>query len=173
MIESIKAAHKQGIEIKCNFIYGLPGSNWGDVRRTFGFVAKMAAIGVHDIAAHPFSAYPGSAIYNQLVAEGEIVLDKKYLESLISFTDFSQIKSYCKNFDSRMIFVLCFLTMAWFYSLNFLFRPWRLTETIILFFKKKTSTRLTFATLRIIQKKKIAQLARKIGQNTVNVVPFH
>ena len=40
MLVSMKQVHKQGVQIKVNFIFGLPGQMWRDVRKTFKFFVK-------------------------------------------------------------------------------------------------------------------------------------
>ena len=87
MLKSMRAAYRSRLQIKANFIFGLPGSSWRDVLNTFGFIARMAWVGVHDMNAFPFSPYPGSQLFEQLQREGRVKMNDDYFRTLLAYTD--------------------------------------------------------------------------------------
>ncbi|MGH9374371.1 MAG: B12-binding domain-containing radical SAM protein, partial [Vicinamibacterales bacterium] len=87
MLASMRASHEAGLQIKTNFIFGLPGSSWADVARTWRFLARIAWAGVDDVGVFPFSPYPGSQLFEELQALDKVALDEAYFASLLAYTD--------------------------------------------------------------------------------------
>lgn len=169
MLVSMKAVHKQGVQIKVNFIFGLPGQTWRDVRQTFKFFAKLAWIGVDDIACFPYSPYPGTELFDQLVESGRITVDEEYFISLLGYTDVANSTSYSDFISSRQLSILNLTGMAFFYSLNYLFRPWRAVKFVGGVLTSKNTSKLTMALANTRRKRKAAKLFRQTGQQTVNI----
>src|SRR5258708_38955019 len=94
MLASMRGACKAGLQIKANFIFGMPGSSWSDVAQTFRFIARMALVGVHDMNAFPFSPYPGSELFDQLQRAGRVKMDDEYFRTLLAYTDPAHSVSY-------------------------------------------------------------------------------
>jgi radical SAM superfamily enzyme YgiQ (UPF0313 family) len=158
MLESMKAAHKAGVEIKVNFIFGLPGGTWKDVRKTFKFFAQLAWVGVDDVACFPYSPYPGTELFNDLVKCGRITVNEDYFISLLGYTDISNSVSYSDFITSRQLSALNIAGMAFFYALNFLFRPWRAAEFVFDAVTRRTSSKLTMALSNTRRKRKANKL---------------
>ena len=174
MLVSMRSARKAGIKIKCNFIFGLPGSTWVDVRATFIFMARLAWAGLDDLAAFSYSPYPGSELFNQLVKEGRITMNQQYFKDLLAYTDPGNSVSYNDNFSPKMLSVINMISMLWFYSLSWLFRPKRFFALIYAFIVKDTSSKLTMALSNVQRKSKAANLAGQqgAGKQTVVIEPM-
>lgn len=172
MIESMRGAHAVGVEIKCNFIFGLPDETWTDVRKTFGFIARLAWTGVEDIAAFPFSPYPGSELFERLRASGRVTLDEAYFKTLLAYTDPEHSVSYCDRFGSKTLTAICVTAMGWFYGLSWILRPRRLLRLVSGYFTGDASTKLMMALSHRKRKHAALNLAKKSGQATVVIPPL-
>ena len=169
MLTSMKAVHKEGVQIKVNFIFALPGQTWTDVRKTFKFFAQLAWIGVDDVACFPYSPYPGTELFDSLVESGKIVVDEEYFISLLGYTDLPNSVSYAGFITSKQLALLNMTGMAFFYSLSYLFRPWRAVKFITGALTKDNSSKLTMALANTRRKRRARQLFDRTGQQTVNI----
>ena len=171
MVESMRAAHRAGLQIKSNFIFGLPGSSWGDIARTYGFLARIAWAGVDDVGVFPFSPYPGSELFEQLRREGRVTLDEPYFTSLLAYTDPGNSVSYVDFLGSRTLSWLNLSAMAFFYICSFVRRPSRAFKLLSALIRRDTSTKFT-AALNTRRRKQIAmRLATSSAVDTVIIPP--
>ena len=145
MIESMQGALDAGIEVKCNFVFGFPGVTWEDFKETFKFLAKLAEIGVHDVACFPFAPYPGSELFDQLIAERRIKLDDDYFIGLLGYTDIKNSVSYTDLISSGQLSAMNIVGMSWFYGLAYLRRPKRGLRFVRDALRKDTSSKLGMA----------------------------
>jgi len=169
MLDSMRDAHRAGVAIKVNFIFGLPGATWSDVRKTFKFFTRLAWVGVDDIACFPYSPYPGTELFDQLVKSGRIVVNEEYFISLLGYTDISNSVSYSEFISSRQLAVLNILGMAFFYSLNYVIRPWRAVSFVMGVLRGKNSSKLTMALTNTRRKRQAERLFNKTDQKTVSI----
>jgi radical SAM superfamily enzyme YgiQ (UPF0313 family) len=167
MLGSMRAAHAAGMEIKANFIMGLPGSSWSDVRRTFGFLARAAAAGVDHVSAFPFSPYPGSELFADLLKEGRVTLDETYFKSLLAYTDPQHSVSYTEFIGSRALSFLSLGAVAYFYLVSWTLRPVHAAKLLLRIVSHDSSTKLTTA-LQTRRRKRLAlKTAKRRAINTV------
>lgn len=128
MLESMRAATAVGLVTKCHLIFGLPDQTPRDVVTTLGFVTRMALAGVSDLGCYAFSPYPGSELYARLVAEGRIDRDAEDYDRVLAanvFTNYKLRRSWTPHIPAWSLPWICLGTMAYFYLLQFLFRPQR------------------------------------------------
>ena len=133
MLVSMRQAVRAGISLKANMIVGFPGQTKSEVAESFAFMFRMAWAGVQDVAVFPFVPYPGSELYDQLVAEGRIRLDSVVYEAFLAgnvYNELTGMLSWSEHLSDRLIKFLTVGGMAWFYAWQFLFRPWRLAVSI-------------------------------------------
>lgn len=129
MKESMAAAARAGLTVKCNFIIGFPDETFGEALETVRLCRELAAIGVTDVNIGPFCPYPGSALYRQLVDEG--VLGEHhddYFDMLAMYSDLAHTRSWSRQMSHRQVTLARFLGMAEFYGMAFLHRPARFVE---------------------------------------------
>jgi radical SAM superfamily enzyme YgiQ (UPF0313 family) len=154
MLESMRAAVLNGINVKANLILGFPGERLGHVWDTYKFIVSMSFTGIHDLSVFPFSPYPGSALFEVVRERGEITLDDNYFLSLSQYTDPRYTKSYCENLSPRLLRMLCLGGMALFYAASYLRRPARGVQLVRnVFFKRDGKTKLETALVRVIKKR--------------------
>jgi anaerobic magnesium-protoporphyrin IX monomethyl ester cyclase len=173
MLDSMRDAHKAGLQMKVNFIFGLPQATWKDVFATFRFITSLAVIGADDIGAFPFSPYPGSELFERLRAAGRLRLDEEYFHNLLAYTDPENSVSYGEHFSSRTLSAVNMIAMYYFYALSFLFRPTRLAKLVRRLLTRDTSTKLMMALSHRRRKKAAVLLAEKSNQDTVIIEPIY
>ena len=133
MLASMGAAVRAGMHVRGHFIMGMPGQTLGEVAETFLFIAKMAWVGVHDVISYRFYPYPGTEMYRQLVAQGAIDPNSPEYDELLAgacFTDFTDVRSWSEHFTAATLRRLCLGSMAFFYVLHFLVRPFRSVQAM-------------------------------------------
>jgi radical SAM superfamily enzyme YgiQ (UPF0313 family) len=129
MKESIAEAARAGLSVKCNLIVGFPDETWDEALETVAFCRDLARIGATDVNIGPFCPYPGSELFDQLVAEGEIDTESDdYFDMLAMYADLSHTRSWSKHLTHRQLTLARFLGMGEFYGLSFLRTPSRALE---------------------------------------------
>ncbi|HZF53759.1 MAG TPA: radical SAM protein [Polyangiaceae bacterium] len=127
MEASMRASVEAGLNVKANILVGFPDETHEDIVESLRFVARMAAIGVHDVSVWTFSPYPGSELFDALVAKGEIgAMDDEYFAALLSYSDLAGAVSWDAHVSSGALRAYRLLGMTLFYALGFGMRPWRL-----------------------------------------------
>ena len=149
MLTSMRTAVRSGCNVKANFIFGFPGDSVRSILPTFGFLAKMAVAGVHDISIAPLRPYPGSEIFRDLQARGVLPkkLDDAYYYNLAVGTEnlpgaMTAVESYTEHLSSRNLERLRVAALAWFFLLSWALRPLRLVRLIRNFFTEQQESRL-------------------------------
>ncbi len=171
MLTSIRGSHCAGIQIKVNFVFGMPGQTWNDVRQTFKFFTKLAWVGVDDIACFPFSPYPGSELFLQLSEKGAVSLDEEYFISLMGYTDIPKSISYADAISSRQLVWLNITGMMFFYGVSMVLRPWRFFNLVFGLLFKRNSSKLTMAMANTRRKRQALKLFKQSGSSTVQIAP--
>jgi anaerobic magnesium-protoporphyrin IX monomethyl ester cyclase len=124
-IDSIRHSREKGLNIKCNIILGFPGETLKEVLDSFKFIVRMAIAGAHDLNIWSYSPYPGSELFDDLMASGRLKLDNAYFDSLRSYSDASNTTSFCENFTDRELKQLRFAGRCLFYLVSWSCRPIR------------------------------------------------
>ena len=146
MAESVRAALKEGINVKLNIIMGFPHETTKELWETIGFLVRMAALGVHDAYVACFSPYPGSELFKGLEAEGKITkMDSEYFLMLTSYSDLRYSYSYSPHLSNRKLTVYRLGGMALFYAVSYLTRPARLLKVLVNLIQGKEESRLDLA----------------------------
>lgn len=143
MIISMRAAKRNKINIKCNIIVGFPGERMKNILETYRFILRMSWAGVDDVSVWTFCAYPGSAIFNDLVKAGRITkFDDDYFYSLLSYSDLRNVTSWNEHFNGNQLKFLRLGGLLIFYSTTYLFRPWRLFTSLKNIFTHQPRSRM-------------------------------
>ena len=128
MLASIRDGQRAGLKIKANMIFGFPDDAWKDVLRSYLFIIRMAFAGAHDMGPYLYAPYPGTELFDQLVARGKITLDEASFEQLMTFDDPAYRLSFCERFTAGQLNLILWVSVLLFYSASFLRRPWRLLQ---------------------------------------------
>lgn len=130
MFESIRAAKRRGMFVKCNFVIGFPKETRVDVWRTLWTALRLIGLGIDDISIYPFTPYPGSELFEDLRRSGRIPrLDRAYFESLMAITNFKVKGIYCERIGPRELALYHLGGLALCYGLSYLLFPSRLLRT--------------------------------------------
>jgi anaerobic magnesium-protoporphyrin IX monomethyl ester cyclase len=132
-----KLALTKKLVLKTHIMYGLPKQTKKEVFESLIFSFKLAIMGVHDVNVHLFSAYPGTKDYKDLIAAGEIDIEKikaegKYAEFLLSQTygRFSGINSWSDGLPAWILPYLQLFTYLMHFGVYYLLRPWKVFGNI-------------------------------------------
>ena len=125
VIDSIAAAHAQGINVKCNIMLGFPGETLREVLETYRFMSRMAWAGAHDVSVWAFAPYPGSELFQEIRQRRRIVLNDAYYNSLRSYADPAKSLSYSEHFGDRQLKILGLVGTSIFYLTSWGRRPHR------------------------------------------------
>lgn len=143
MLDSMRAAVKVGMVTRSHLIFGMPGQTKRDVVRSLAFATRLAVAGVHDLACYAFSPYPGSELYDQLVAEGRIEPAADDYDRVLAqniFTNYKLRRSWTPHLPWWSLGWLCVGTMAYFYVLQFALRPTRVLALVRSLLQKRPHT---------------------------------
>lgn len=158
VLTSMRAAYKNNLEVKANIIIGFPGERKRDTLSNTLYFIKMARVGVQDATCFPFSPYPGSELFQQLIDEGRIKLNDDYLRSLFNYLPLTKVNSYSEHMSDRFVAYCALFNMAIFYAFSLFFRPiraWHLFNNLVI--KRKPVSRLETALFRLIKWRNRAQ----------------
>lgn len=75
IMQSVVDSKSEGMIVYLNMILGLPDETHADIWKTFVFMAKAKLAGVDDVPLAVFRPYPGSALFERLVKDGELDVD--------------------------------------------------------------------------------------------------
>ena len=130
--QSMILAKKIGLVCRANIILGFPGETRWDLYKTLWYGMKLSARGVDEVQPNLYSPYPGSELFDQLVATNQIELNDEYFLSLTSInSDLSKIKPLTFNEYMGPVELAIYrvvFTMAN-YGLGYLFFPSRTIRT--------------------------------------------
>ena len=154
VLASIRACRREGLNIKANIIVGFPDETYSHLAATYGFILRMALAGVHDVTIQPFSAYPGTELFDELRAQQKIPrLDDEYFYTLADYSDLSKSVSWSEHLSRRDILVFRTLGMVSFYIVSYLLRPWRFIRLIKNLVSGRQESRLERALSDLFQRK--------------------
>lgn len=166
MLSSMKSAKKTGLKIKSNIIFGLPGSTLNDVLLTYKFIIRMAIIGIHDISCFPYSPYPGTELFNNLVESKKITVNDDYFKKMLLHSNPEDAYSY-NSFSKRQISLQNIIGMLIFYSINFSLRPHRFINLVWDLALNDNSEKMTMA---ISNKKRKTAALKMLQQSDSSIV---
>jgi radical SAM superfamily enzyme YgiQ (UPF0313 family) len=135
-MKSVRAAVEQGIITNVNFILGLPDETLKDMWQTYKLVVALALAGAHSTAVMVFNPYPGSALFDQIHAQGKIELnDEFYLSSLLRSGRNSV--SYNEKLGPDQLVLVQLGMLSSFFGLQYLLHPERAIKTVFNFFSRR------------------------------------
>jgi radical SAM superfamily enzyme YgiQ (UPF0313 family) len=155
MLKSISYSHSEGMNIKLNIMIGFPEENHKHFWQTIGFLVRASWAGANDAVPSIFSPYPGSALFQQLVEEGQIDPNSEaYYAGILDTNDYTGTKFYNKHLSKNWLRFYFYAYLIVFFSTNFLFRPWRIVLSIANIIRSKQESRGEAAILEMMARKK-------------------
>ena len=129
MLESIRGAVRNGLSVKCSFILGFPTETIRDVCETYIYIFRLALAGIKDVSVFPFSPYPGTELFEQFKASGQITVNDDYFKTLVTGTAaLPNRDSFCgsEHYSATTLRYLCLFGLGMFYTVSFVRAPIRL-----------------------------------------------
>ena len=128
--ESLQAAIDAGMVTEASIILGLPGQSEDDLLTTWMFTVRMALDGLHSLGVMVFAPYPGSELYAELDAKGQIAHDDAYrYGSLLRAA--AAGRSYRDGWTRRDLTTVQFAMLATFYAAQYMRRPGRALQSAV------------------------------------------
>jgi len=131
--KSVMTAKKHGIETRINLIIGFPDETWIDVFQTLLYGLKMAVRGVDEVPIYLFSPYPGTKIFEDLIANNEIEINDDYFLTLTSLNSSylsNKVISCNKLMPPTILGVLRTFSMLLNYLIGYILYPKRIIRTL-------------------------------------------
>ena len=130
--ESVREARRLGMSVRTNLIMGFPGETPRQLAQTLRFALRMAVRGVDDIALFLFTPYPGSALFEELLAAGRVRLSDGFLLKQASAQGdfFSPVPSYADGIGPRVLAALRLTAMMTLYAVGYSLHPRRFLRTV-------------------------------------------
>lgn len=147
LLSSVKFASKHQLTSKANMVVAFPGESFKDVFWDFVLIFRLAWAGMNDMSYFCFAPYPGSQFFDELVKQNRIRRDADYDLFLAKNVHNSllDMRSYSDHIPSWSLPIVTLGGIGFFYSVQFLIRPWRLMQTIVRLSTRKPQTMLEMA----------------------------
>jgi anaerobic magnesium-protoporphyrin IX monomethyl ester cyclase len=129
MLESLRAAERQGLRTRVSVIIGHPEERRVDTWQSLKLLMKTAWVGCHDASVMIFSPYPGSEDFRRLVDSGRLQVSENYYYVALSRGGRSS-STYNPQMGKRELFCLQLAMLLAFYGAAYLLRPWRLLRLV-------------------------------------------
>ena len=159
---------------KAHIIMGFPDSTFRDIFYDYVYMVKMAWAGVNDVPVYLFYPYPGSAIHDDLLKQGFFPPYGEEYDLLMAkavFTNYKDIPTWNPRITPRMLRYLALSSMAVFYGSQFLFRPWRILESMSRLIQSKPVTMLERMPEVMIQRLRDSLRQQPAMQPTMHQTP--
>ncbi len=151
--ESMRVAVRTGLNVKANIMIGFPHERLAHLRETLGFIWRMAKMGVHDVSVWSFSPYPGSELFDELRATGDLPdLSDDYYASLLSYSDVSGAVSYSAPLESTLLQRYRLYGLCMFYGVSYLTHPSRPLRSLRNILTRRYESRLEMSFGNLIRR---------------------
>lgn len=142
MLQSMEDCVAEGLSVKANIICGFPYEERNHLYETLRFIARLALTGCDDLSINQFSPYPGSELFDDLVATGRMPLDERYFVGLSYYSSMTNAQSYAEHLSDRELLTFKMVGTGLFYGVAFARRPWRLLKVASNVARERETTRL-------------------------------
>ena len=155
MKKSISSALSKNMNVKLNLMMGFPHETHRELFRTLIFIKDAAVMGVNDVYVACFAPYPGSELFEQLYANGQIPdMNDEYFLKLTSYSDMRHSYSYSSHVGNRMLTFYRLGGMLMFYIISYTFHPKRLFRLFTNLINRREESRLDMALIQLIDRLK-------------------
>jgi len=131
---SIRTALSLGLTVRTNLIIGFPDETRREIFQTLRFGLRMAWAGVDEVPLFIFSAYPGTEIFADLLARGEVRLNDDYFLGLVSlngkFSNLFPAGVSSRHLSNVELATLRLVFMLLNYAIGYLRFPHRILRTL-------------------------------------------
>ncbi len=129
---SVRSAVKAGLHVQVFFVMGFPEETTADLRATLAMIARLAWMRVPDVAIQHYMPYPGTEMYERLLAAGKVKTNDAWLLAPLHthelflnkarsvndhFSPLTQSRYYLAGF--MLFYAISILRRPWFYVRSF------------------------------------------------------
>jgi radical SAM superfamily enzyme YgiQ (UPF0313 family) len=133
MTASMLEAKRQRLILRANLIIGFPDETIRDMAQTLAYGLTLAVKGVDEVSLNVYSPYPGSELFDSLVAAGKISLNDQYFAGLMSnYTDYTntRLMTFNTHASARQLALARAAFVLTAYCLGYVLYPSRIVRTI-------------------------------------------
>jgi radical SAM superfamily enzyme YgiQ (UPF0313 family) len=133
MEASMRAALDHGIVVRANMIIGFPDETRRQLLASVYQALRFAWLGLDEVALNLFQPYPGTELFEGLVARGRVRLDDAYFETLATFSSGNLApprESYSSHMGRLELCVYRLIGMVLFLAIAYLLHPRRIWRSI-------------------------------------------
>lgn len=141
MLHAMRVSLANKLRVKNNIIIGFPEDKRSDILKTVLFCWKTAVMGADAAEVMVFSPYPGTELFDDLVADGTLKnFDDDYFRSLAAFLDPTLQSKFCKSLSGRELTFWRVFIMSTFFAISFALRPWRFARLVVNVIRDRSET---------------------------------
>ncbi|MBF0326109.1 MAG: radical SAM protein [Alphaproteobacteria bacterium] len=131
--QSVVTAKANGLVLRTNLMIGFPGETRSDIVQTIRYGLKLAWFGADEVSLNLYAAYPGTELFEQLLAAGRLIIGDPYFLRLTSmysdYTTFDHMTTNENISPSELAFYRVFFMFVN-YCVGYLRFPGRIFRTI-------------------------------------------
>lgn len=148
VLTSIPVAVSSGLGVKLSFMTGFPDDRLSDFLASYWMSIRAAWRGAHDASFFPFMPYPGSELFEQMVASGRIRLGDAFFFDLLVL-EYGFMRSWSRRFGDYQLRFLSLFGWGLFYLAVFVFRPSRFVRFVSDLARSEGTTKLAAGLIRL------------------------
>jgi radical SAM superfamily enzyme YgiQ (UPF0313 family) len=140
LTHSLETAKRLGLTVRANLLIGFPHETRQQVWTTIRYGLYLSWIGVDDVGISLFAPYPGSEIFDGLLANNMLSLDDAYFMNLNSRWTANQLRVN-PVLSPRELAIYRLIFMLLNYAVGYLRYPSRIVRTVMnVFFRDQAAT---------------------------------
>ena len=127
LLRAVRASAEAGLNVSAFFVIGFPGDTADSLRDSIDLARRLADAGCHDIALTGFFPVPGTALFEELAAEGRVSYGDGDLAAPLHAMEarLREATNYCRALSARQLTYYKYAILASFYARQYLRRPQR------------------------------------------------
>ena len=173
MLHSISSSHRAGLNVKLNILLGYPDERLSDMLGTWVFLIKASWHGATDASPSIFSPYPGSELFEELCANGELTVDDAYFARMVNSQSLHNFRNYNRHHGRPFMIMALFISYLVFYGSNYLFRPVRALRLVRNVWRGSYATRGEYMLATILGRKEQMQRTKSSAMSPVSTLSLN
>ncbi len=169
MLRSISFSARERMNIKINFMLGFPDETHRNIWQSIAFLVRASWYGVHDMSPAIFSPYPGSELFDRMLAEGRIDMDDdEYFYRMVHVDTLFSNHFYNEHVSARALRFYLMLYVVIFYGSNYIFHPSRIVATIYHLATNRFESRAEMELKDLITRSRVEVLPATAGMDAAS-----
>ena len=167
LMASVVATLGSKMQVCVLLIIGFPDETPEDIAETFRFIRKLALKGVHEIAVSCLVPLPGTAIFNDLKKNGDIVLNDDYCYWMSGATALTNVKSWNPAISDNRLRFLKLWGLTQFFLLSWILYPGRALKIVRNLFAGKQENKVDRVLREFVEKVRISKYLKKKHSDSI------